>query len=154
MSAVRITPADLDDPPVGELLRYHHAQAHAESPSEFAFALDIDALRDPAISVFAGWRDDRLVTIGALRALGDGAGEVKSMRTAPGELRQGHAQAMLSHLIAAARGRGWTRLLLETGNNDAFAAARRLYARNGFVSCGPFGDYRASDFNVFYALTL
>lgn len=154
MSGIRIDRADLDDPHVAELLRYHHAQAHAQSPSAFAFALDIDGLRDAAISVFAGWRGDTLVTIGALRSLGEGAGEVKSMRTAPGEERQGHAQAMLSHLIAEARGRGWTRLLLETGNNDAFAAARRLYARNGFASCGPFGDYRASDFNVFYALTL
>ena len=154
MSGTRIVPADLDDPRVAELLRYHHAEAHAGSPSGFAFALDIDALRDPAISVFAGWRGDTLATIGALRAMGDGTGEVKSMRTAPGELRQGHAQAMLSHLIAEARGRGWTRLLLETGNNDAFVAARRLYARNGFEGCGPFGDYRASDFNVFYALTL
>ena len=153
MSGIRIVPADLDDPQVRALLAHHHAQAHAESPSEFAFALDIDGLRDPAISVFAGWVGDRLVTIGALRALPEG-GEVKSMRTAPDALRQGHAQAMLSHLIAEARARGWRRLLLETGNNEAFAAARRLYARNGFTSCGPFGDYQASDFNVFYALTL
>ena len=153
MSAVRIAPADLDDPQVRELLAYHHAQAHAESPSEFAFALDIDGLRDPAISVFAGWVGDRLATIGALRTLAEG-GEIKSMRTAPDALRQGHAQAMLSHLIAEARVRGWPALWLETGGNDAFAAARRLYTRNGFVGCGPFGDYQPSDFNIFYALTL
>lgn len=154
MSAVRIAPADLDDARVADLLRYHRAQAHAETPENFAFALDLDALRDPAISVFAGWVADRLVTIGAIRAFGDGTGEVKSMRTAPGEERQGHAQAMLGRLIAEARGRGWTRLLLETGTNEPFAAARRLYERNGFVDCGPFGDYRASDHNRFYALTL
>lgn len=154
MSEVRIVLADLDHQQVTDLLRFHHAQAHAESPAEFAFALDVDGLRDPAISVFAGWRGETLVTIGALRGLGDDTGEVKSMRTASGEVRRGYAQAMLSHLIVEARGRGWTQLLLETGNNAAFGAARRLYARNGFVSCGPFGDYKASDFNVFYALTL
>lgn len=154
MSAIRIAPADLDDGRVAELLRYHRAQAHAQTPQNFAFALDLEALRDPAITVFAGWRGETLVTIGALRSLGDGSGEVKSMRTAPGEERQGHAQAMLEHLIAEARGRGWTRLLLETGTNAPFAAARRLYVRNGFASCGPFGDYQPSDHNQFYALTL
>lgn len=154
MSGIRIAPADLDDPRVADLLRYHRAQAHAQTPENFAFALDLDALRDPAISVFAGWGGETLVTIGALRSLGDGTGEVKSMRTAPGEERQGHAQAMVEHLVAEARRRGWTRLLLETGTNQPFAAARRLYARNGFVDCGPFGDYQASDHNRFYALTL
>ena len=38
-------------------------------------------------------------------------------------------------------GRGYARLSLETGAQAAFAPARALYARVGFVPCGPFGDY-------------
>ena len=42
------------------------------------------------------------------------------------------------------------RLSLETGSAALFDAANRLYRRNGFVHCGPFGDYAPSDFTVFY----
>jgi putative acetyltransferase len=34
------------------------------------------------------------------------------------------------------------RLSLETGSWPYFLPARALYARHGFVECGPFGDYR------------
>ena len=43
-----------------------------------------------------------------------------------------------------------TRLSLETGNSPLFADANRLYRREGFVPCGPFGDYAPSDFTTFY----
>ncbi|MCY7339832.1 MAG: hypothetical protein LH465_07790 [Sphingomonas bacterium] len=34
---------------------------------------------------------------------------------------------------------GMTRLSLETDNSALFAAANRLYQRDGFTPCGPFG---------------
>ncbi len=43
-----------------------------------------------------------------------------------------------------------TRLSLETGKSPVFAAANRLYQRQGFVRCGPFGGYATSPFTVFY----
>jgi len=48
---------------------------------------------------------------------------------------------MVDHLLAVAAGRGYTRVSLETGTTDAFAPARRLYARAGFTTCEPFGEY-------------
>ena len=45
-------------------------------------------------------------------------------------------------MIAEARARGYQRLSLETGTQEFFAPARRLYRRHGFTECPPFGDYR------------
>lgn len=92
--------------------------------------------------------------MGALKVLGDGTAEVKSMRTHPEHLRKGAAAALLEHLIAEARARGFTRLSLETGSGAPFEAALALYTRRGFIEGGPFGDYVASPFNGFFHLPL
>lgn len=76
------------------------------------------------------------------------------MRTRTAFLRQGVGQAVLDEIIRTARLRGHSRLLLEPGTGAAFAAAHALYQRNGFDPCGPFGDYEATDFNVFMAKPL
>ena len=72
----------------------------------------------------------------------------------PGSSAAGVARALLDHLIGEARGRGWTALKLETGTNDAFAAARALYEGAGFRRCGVFEDYELTAFNQCYALEL
>ena len=46
------------------------------------------------------------------------------------------------------------RLSLETGSWPYFLPARALYARHGFVECGPFGDYREDPNSVFLTRTL
>jgi putative acetyltransferase len=61
---------------------------------------------------------------------------------------------MIEHLIATARERGWRRLSLETGSQDAFAPARRLYARYGFVAGPPFADYLPDPASVFMSREL
>jgi putative acetyltransferase len=43
---------------------------------------------------------------------------------------------------------------LETGTEDYFAPARRLYLRHGFTECPPFGDYRLDPNSVFMELRL
>ena len=62
--------------------------------------------------------------------------------------------ALFAHLTEAARAMGLTRLSLETGNSPLFAAANRLYQRDGFEPCGPFGDYAQTDFTHFYTRAL
>ena len=60
----------------------------------------------------------------------------------------------LSPLIAAARAEGLTRLSLETGVQPTFIAARALYARAGFVTCGPFEGYHDDPNSLFMTLSL
>jgi putative acetyltransferase len=62
--------------------------------------------------------------------------------------------AVLGFLLAEARRRGYRRVSLETGSQDFFAPARRLYARHGFVVCEPFADYVADPNSVFMTLHL
>ncbi|MEG3089711.1 GNAT family N-acetyltransferase [Sphingomonas sp. PB4P5] len=151
---MRIVRDDLTHPEVLALLELHVRAALENSPPGAAFVLDLSGLRDPAVTLWSAWDGETLLGLGALKALEPGHGEVKSMRTAPGQVRKGVAAAMLAHLIAEARARDWTRLSLETGTNDAFAPARALYERAGFRPSAAFGGYALTEFNRCYALDL
>jgi putative acetyltransferase len=150
---VRLDPG-LDSPEVAELIGEHLAGMHGHSPPGHVNALALEGLRDPAITFWTAWIDGSLCGCGALKELDADSGEVKSMRTRPACLRRGVGQAVLERIVATARQRGYRRLLLETGTGAAFEAAHALYLRNGFQWSGAFGDYRATDFNVFMALDL
>ena len=66
----------------------------------------------------------------------------------------GVGKAMLVHIVAEARRRGYARLSLETGAEADFVPARKLYASHGFVACAPFADYREDPNSVFMTRTL
>ena len=83
---------------------------------------------NPDITFWTAWQHDRLLGCGALRALDDAHGEIKSMKTDPQHLRQGVAAALLDHIIDEARRRCYRRLSLETGSMEAFLAALRARA--------------------------
>jgi putative acetyltransferase len=141
----------LDQEDVGELLAMHFAEMRADSPPEACHVLPIDGLAGPSIRFFTlRDRAGLLMCVGALKSIEPGHGEIKSMRTAPGALGLGAGGGMLRKLIETARGMGLTRLSLETGNSPLFAAANRLYQRDGFFRCGPFGDYPETPFTHFY----
>ncbi len=142
------------DPDVLALLQEHLADMHATSPAESVHALDPEELTDPAISFFAVRDGGVLLGCGALFDHGDGSGEVKSMRTVAAARGRGIAAALLDHLIAVARERGWRVLRLETGTEDYFAPARRLYERHGFTERGPFADYRLDPHSAYYERAL
>ena len=144
----------LDDPRVDALIRHHLAEARASTPQDNAHALGPEALRHPDIAFWSMWDGDDLLGFAALRHLSPDHGEVKSMRTAPTALRRGVARAILTHLIALARTRGYARLSLETGTAPMFAAANRLYETAGFVDCDAFGGYPDSPHNRFMTLAL
>ncbi len=141
-------------PQVLGLLELHLRSAFENSPPGAVFALDLSGLRDPAVSVWTAWEGEELLGMGALKQLDAGHGEIKSMRTAPAQLRRGVAGMMLDHLLGEARARGYHRVSLETGSNDAFAAARALYERMGFTETGPFADYTDTGFSRYYAMAL
>ncbi|WP_370247471.1 GNAT family N-acetyltransferase [Nocardioides sp.] len=150
-----IAPDPLADHAIAAFLTAHLAQMHATSPRESVHALDLDALRAPGIH-FLSARDDagRVLGCGALKDLGRGEGELKSMRTDPALRRQGIASAILAQLLDHARGLGMHRVSLETGSQDFFAPARALYERHGFTPCGPFGGYRPDPNSAFLTRSL
>lgn len=147
--SLRIAQGGLDDPRVVALLETHVARARAETAPGSAHALDLEGLRAPGVTFWSAWEGDALVGVGALKALDAGHGEVKSMHTAELARGRGVGSALLEHIVRAARERGMSRVSLETGSWPYFAPARALYARHGFVACGPFGDYREDPNSVF-----
>jgi len=149
-----IKPADFDDDRVKALLARHLEGMHANSPPGHVFALDWSGLQTPEISFYALWEDEEILGFGALKELGPRAGEIKSMRTAEAHLRRGVAAAILDHIIAEARRRGYARLSLETGSGPAFEPALTLYRKYGFTEGGAFSDYEKSPFNQFLHLDL
>ncbi len=140
---------DLQGLEIQALLQEHLDSMKLYSPPESIHALDIDALRKPEITFWTAWENGELLGCGALKELDPQHGEIKSMRTSARHRRQGVAKALLTHILEEARRRGYTRLSLETGSNEAFAPARRLYATFGFTSCEPFADYSLDPYSVF-----
>jgi putative acetyltransferase len=142
---MEIRPGGLDHPAVADLLRLHLAGMAELSPPGSVHALDLSGLRAANVSFWAAWDGTNLLGCGALKALGDEEGEIKSMRTAPAHLRKGVAAALLEHIISVARQRSYRRLYLETGTGPAFEPAHAFYRRFGFTDCGAFADYPADD---------
>ena len=146
-----------DDPladDVRELLGRHLAYAHANTAPEEVYALDVDALLDPAVTFFSFRVDGELLGVAALKRLDGTHAEIKSMHTAQAARGEGIGRALVDHLIGVARDRGYRRVSLETGAGPAFAPARGLYASAGFAPCEPFADYRPSANSVCMTLSL
>jgi putative acetyltransferase len=142
----------IDDPrraDVQTLLHQHREFALGQTPVEHSFALDVTGLLDPAITLFSFRAHGSLVAIGAIKRLDPFHAEIKSMHTAEAARGRGIGSAMLAHLLEVARADGIRQVSLETGTTSAFAPARAIYLRAGFVPCGPFGGYQPSEHNMF-----
>jgi putative acetyltransferase len=144
-----IRPDDLSSAPSRALVALHLEGMYASSPPESVFALDVSGLVAPEVTLWTAWAEDRIAGMGALKMLGNGAAELKSMRTHPDFLRQGVAAALLDHIIAEARRRGVRKLSLETGHGPAFEPALALYRRRGFAEGKAFSDYQDNGFSRF-----
>ena len=153
-SSVDIREDDLSGVQTRDLVRLHLEGMHASSPPGSVFALDLHRLKAPGVTFWTAWIGGSIAGMGALQDLGDGTGEVKSMRTHPAFLRRGVGAALLEHIIGVARARGMKRLSLETGSGPAFEPALELYRRRGFVDGEAFAQYERSAFNQFLHLSL
>ncbi len=84
-------------------------------------------------------RTGEAIGCGALRALTDGAAEVKRMYVRPHARGAGVSRALLGALEDEARARGFEVIRLETGIRQP--EAMRLYASAGYTEIEGFGDY-------------
>jgi putative acetyltransferase len=152
---IEIREGGLGDPQVEALILYHRTESRAATPSDNAHSLDAVALRAATdITFFAAWDATELLGIGALREIDPAHGELKSMRTAPAHLRKGVSTAILDHIVAVAKRRGYRALSLETGTAPMFDPSNIMYERYGFHDCEAFGGYPASPHNRFMTMAL
>ena len=122
-----------DNADVRGLLDEHLADMRATSLAESVHALDHSALKKPEIAFRTVREDVVLLGCGALKHLAADQGEIKSMRRVPG-------------------GCGYRNLYLESGSDELFAPARRLYCRHGFAECELFAEYVLDPCSVFMQL--
>ena len=106
MHAITIKPDDLRGAKTIALLEAHRQNMFEHSPPECVFALDLDGLRQPEVTLWTAWDGEDLLGCGALKELSAAHAEIKSMRTAADHLRKGVAAQLLQHIIAVARSRG------------------------------------------------
>lgn len=145
---------DLTGAAIRALLEIHFAGMVANSPPGSCHFLDFEGLAAPDVTFWSIWDGDDLAGCGALKELDATHGELKSMRTAEAHLGRGVGGIVLGHILGVARQRGYTRVSLETGQGEAFAAAIRLYEKTGFVRCEAFGSYQPDPFSNFFTLEL
>lgn len=141
-----VAATDPHDPQATALLKQSHALMQSLFPPEDNFYLSIDDLCADNIHFFTAREGDMILGTGAL-AVKDGYGEVKSMFVSEDARGKGVGDALMRQIEDQAKIEFLRMLKLETGN--VLYAAHRLYARHGFISCGPFGDYAEAASSIF-----
>ena len=140
---------NFDNQEVHELLIKHFIELRAASPEGSAHVLDIPGLKVSSIKFWSLWQDEMLMGCGALKFLDERHGEFKSIRVADKFRGKGNGSKVINHLINEAKKLNIKRLSLETGAGDFFLAARKLFLKCGFETCGPFAHYN-EDVNSVY----
>jgi putative acetyltransferase len=141
-------------PDAAQLIERHLTLMASQSPSESCHPLDQEGLDADGSRLFLLRRGDAVIAMGALKALRDGALELKSMHTISEARGSGAGKAMLEHLLSVARTEAATSIFLETGSTDGFLPAQKLYADYGFTECPPFADYAEDPWSTFMHLDL
>ena len=136
------------------LVAEHLAEMEPTAPACSRHALTVDQFRDPAVRLWVAEADGTLVGSVALKDLGGGQYELKTMRVSPAVRGTGLGRRLLAHALDTARSEGATRVSLETGAGEVFVPARALYRAHGFADCEPFGDYRPDRHSTFLTLPL
>ena len=113
---------------------------------------------DPAIlegegCVLLAWEEEgELLACGAIKRLDAHSAEVKRMYTRPEARGRGLGRTLLLELINRGRELGYTRLVLETGDQQLEAV--HLYESAGFTRIPNFGYYVGVENSLCYGLPL
>ena len=140
-----------DQPEVIALIADLDAYQLTLYPPESVYALDLPSLMQPHVK-FAVAREGGAIVGCAAVVLTPEYGEVKRMYVQPACRGKGTARRLLASLEQAAVDAGCAALVLETGPAQPEALA--LYARHGFMRCGPYGDYGDDPLSVFMRKSL
>jgi putative acetyltransferase len=141
-------------PDLAVLLARHSVDMRADTPLESIHMMDAGQLDIPTVSFFVMRDAGQPIGMGAFKLLDATHAEIKSMHVLSEYRGQGLSRVMLDYLVQAATASGIARLSLETGSQEMFEPARRLYARASFAECPPFGDYALDPNSVFMTRSL
>lgn len=149
---VRIGIEAPDQPEIVRLIEALDAYQMPLYPPESHHGIDIAALSAPDVVFVVARAGDRSAAGCGAVVLGRDHGELKRMFVRPEVRGGGIGRALLEFLEREAAARGCRRLMLETGFRQR--EALDLYARCGYVRCGPFDDYVEDPNSVFMCKAL
>ena len=101
-------------------------------------------LSPPGGAFLVGWVEGQPLCCGGVKALPDGACEIKKMYVVPDARRQGVARRLLHALEDEARRLGYRTARLDTGPRQAHAKV--LYASEGYVEIDDFNGNPVADY--------
>ena len=148
MSDVTVQRTDVLSAVARGLIEALNAELSAVYPEQGAthFRLDPEEVSDGRGVFLVATRAGVPVGCGAVRRIGEGAGEIKRMFVVPAERGRGVGRVLLTRLEDEARSLGLSRLFLETGVRQHAALA--MYDRAGFSRVDPYGEYVGSPLSV------
>ena len=145
---IAIRREDLESGVAYRLIEALNAELSAQYPEPGAthFRLDAAEVADHKGAFLVGYLDGEPVACGAIRCIDAGVAEIKRMFVIPAARGRGFSRLMLTALEDSARKLGIRRLVLETGPRQLEALA--LYRRAGFVAIARFGEYTHSELSL------
>lgn len=154
LGRLSVAPEDPSSSDLDLLFDRHVLAMHEDTPPESIHMLPRHALAGAGITFLVMREGGTPVAMGAMKQLSPAEGEIKSMHVLAEVRGRGLSATLLDSLLDHARAAGMTRVLLETGVQPSFAAARALYRRAGFVLCPPFDGYAPDPNSLFMTLSL
>ncbi|KIC37639.1 acetyltransferase [Ruegeria sp. ANG-R] len=153
---IEIREADPGAENLRPIIQAHLSHSWGATPQTSNHTLDVESLREPGIRFWAIYEIDEPLGCGALKALPDGTAEVKSVHVVAAARGRGLARIIMNHLADLARAEGISALVLETGaaHLPEYDAARKLYEVLGYCYCGPIYGYDADPHSAFMRLDL
>lgn len=148
MTAIEIAHEDPRGDDIVALLETHLALMRRISPPGHVHALDVGRLAVPEVAFLTARETGTLLGVGALKQIGGGRGEIKSMHTAEAARGRGIGRLLVTEIMRLAEQAELTWIGLETGSQPEFEPARRLYATFGFEQCDPFDGYTVNPYSV------
>ncbi|HSY07504.1 MAG TPA: GNAT family N-acetyltransferase [Steroidobacteraceae bacterium] len=146
--ALTIRREELHSQAAQRLIEALNAELRAMYPEPGAthFRLDVDEVCAARGAFLVGYVDAQSVACGAIRCIDAQAAEIKRMYVIPAARGRGFSKLMLAALEEHARQLGMRRLVLETGPRQLAALA--LYRHAGFASVPRFGEYVKSELSL------
>ncbi|MCI0581574.1 MAG: GNAT family N-acetyltransferase [Chloroflexi bacterium] len=138
--AIEIIETRPDSPDAVALIEELEAHLAPQYTVESRHGFSVDRLIREGVTFFVARVDGAPAACGGVLLVPGEYAEVKRMYVRPAFRGRGLGRAVLEHLAAHARARGFSILRLETGIHQVEAIA--MYERAGFRPIPPFGPYR------------
>jgi putative acetyltransferase len=151
---MRVIELPVDHPSILCLIREHRLYCLENTPENSGHAVEALSAQTEGIRYFAALDNEAPIGCIGFKRLTSEAAEIKTMHVISDYRCLGIGEKLVSRIIDISAREGFTRLFLETGKSEGFAASRRLYRRLGFEECEPFGAYANDPFSYCMARSL